>query len=94
MIYTKATQYSINPEKLKGFIDYLYIFTQKARMCETNLSFEYGLLSHENIIVVERWTTRSEFENFIKIPGFAKEIETIEKMSKNVKVLYELDLNR
>ncbi|TNK89981.1 antibiotic biosynthesis monooxygenase, partial [Mycoplasmopsis pullorum] len=29
MIYVRATLYTINPEKIKGFIDYLHIFVKK-----------------------------------------------------------------
>ncbi|SYV97029.1 Uncharacterised protein, partial [Mycoplasmopsis edwardii] len=55
MIYSKSFKYIINPEKLKGFIDYLYIFTQKVRMQETNLSFEYGLEGKDKIVILQRW---------------------------------------
>ncbi|MGZ9755520.1 antibiotic biosynthesis monooxygenase [Mycoplasma sp. 394] len=94
MIYTKATQYIINPEKMKGFIDYLYVFTQKTRMQETNLSFEYGIQADDKILVIERWSNFNEFDKFIKNPEFAKELQTLSKMSKAVNVIYQLSINR
>ncbi|QNM93582.1 antibiotic biosynthesis monooxygenase [Mycoplasma sp. Pen4] len=94
MIFAKATRYTINPEKLKGFIDYLYIFTKKARMKEENLSFEYALEAPDKILVLERWSTKLDYTNFINEEEFTKEIKTIEKMSKTVQSLYEVELIR
>ncbi|WP_027121063.1 antibiotic biosynthesis monooxygenase [Mycoplasma leonicaptivi] len=94
MIFSKTTRYIINPEKIKGFIDYLYIFTQKTRMQETNLSFEYGLEGKDRIVVIERWSTRQDYENFIKIDEYNNEINTIAKMASRVQTLFELNLER
>ncbi|SJZ55776.1 putative quinol monooxygenase [Mycoplasmopsis verecunda] len=92
MIYAKATRYIINPEKMKGFIDYLYILTKKTRMKEENLSFEYGLESEDKVLVIERWSSKATYESFIKIEEFKKEFATIRKMSKNVVNIYEIEL--
>ncbi|UWV77353.1 antibiotic biosynthesis monooxygenase [Mycoplasmopsis cynos] len=85
MIYSRSFKYIINPEKIKGFIDYLYVFTQKARMFETNLSFEYGLEGKDKIIVLQRWSTRQSYQDFINIPEFDKEIKTLEKCLRKLK---------
>ncbi|MBN4083240.1 antibiotic biosynthesis monooxygenase [Mycoplasma sp. CSL10137] len=94
MIYAQATIYTIDPEKLKGFIDYLYVFTQKTRMKEKNLSYEYGLMTEEKILVIQRWSTKQDYEDFINIEEFAKELKMLKKMSKNVKNLYQIELTR
>ncbi|WBP84254.1 antibiotic biosynthesis monooxygenase [Mycoplasmopsis edwardii] len=94
MIYSKSFKYIINPEKLKGFIDYLYIFTQKVRMQETNLSFEYGLEGKDKIVILQRWSTRNDYEQFIKQPEFDNELKTLEKMAKKTEILFDLDLER
>ncbi|EIE40481.1 hypothetical protein MCANUF31_01368 [Mycoplasmopsis canis UF31] len=94
MIYSKADRYIINPEKIKGFVDYLYIFTQKARMLETNLSFEYGLESKDKIIIQQRWSTKQNYEEFANNPEFKKELETLNQMSKRVDKLYDLEFER
>lgn len=43
MIFIKATLYKVASEKIKGFIDYLYVFVKKAQIQELNLSFEYAI---------------------------------------------------
>ncbi|MHA3785952.1 antibiotic biosynthesis monooxygenase family protein [Mycoplasma sp. Z244C] len=92
MIFAKATRYIINPEKMKGFIDYLYILTKKTRMKEENLSFEYGLEAEDKVLVIERWSSKQSFEQFNQLEEFKKEFGTIKKMSKTVQTVYELEL--
>ncbi|MFV8401205.1 MULTISPECIES: antibiotic biosynthesis monooxygenase family protein [unclassified Mycoplasma] len=92
MIFAKATRYIINPEKMKGFIDYLYILTKKTRMKEENLSFEYGLEAEDKVLVIERWSSKQSFEAFNQLEEFKKEFGTIRKMSKTVQNVYEIEL--
>ncbi|WLP85820.1 antibiotic biosynthesis monooxygenase [Mycoplasma seminis] len=92
MIFAKATRYIINPEKMKGFIDYLYILTKKTRMKEENLSFEYGLEAEDKVLIVERWSTKESYESFHKLEEFQREFNTIKKMSKIVQNVYEIEL--
>ncbi|MFV8475665.1 antibiotic biosynthesis monooxygenase family protein [Mycoplasma sp. VS424B] len=92
MIFAKATRYIINPEKMKGFIDYLYILTKKTRMKEENLSFEYGLEAEDKVLVIERWSSKQSFEAFNQLDEFKKEFGTIRKMSKTVQNVYEIEL--
>ncbi|MFV8473836.1 antibiotic biosynthesis monooxygenase family protein [Mycoplasma sp. SK341A] len=92
MIFAKATRYIINPEKMKGFIDYLYILTKKTRMKEENLSFEYGLEAEDKVLVIERWSSKQSFEAFNQLEEFKKEFGTIRKMSKTVQNIYEIEL--
>ncbi|WAM09059.1 hypothetical protein [Mycoplasmopsis cynos] len=63
-------------------------------MFETNLSFEYGLEGKDKIIVLQRWSTRQSYQDFINIPEFDKEIKTLEKMSKKIEILFDLELER
>ncbi|VEU76507.1 antibiotic biosynthesis monooxygenase [Mycoplasmopsis columboralis] len=90
MIFAKASLYQVNEEKLKGFIDYLYVLTKKTRMLANNLSFEYGFNGKE-VILIERWTNASDYENHIKTEEYSKELSTLAKMSKNVTVLYQME---
>ncbi|QGZ97313.1 antibiotic biosynthesis monooxygenase [Mycoplasma sp. NEAQ87857] len=91
MIFAKATLYVINPEKIKPFVDYLYVLTKKIRMVETNLSFEYGLRETGEIVVLERWSTRDVYNQFMTNKEFADEFETLSKMAKKSINLYEMD---
>ncbi|UUM20007.1 MULTISPECIES: putative quinol monooxygenase [unclassified Mycoplasma] len=90
MIFAKATLYQVKEEKLKGFIDYIYILTKKTRMLSNNLSFEYGF-NGKDIILFERWTSSQEYQNHIKTAEYSKELSSLEKMSKDVVVLYQMD---
>ncbi|QDF64771.1 antibiotic biosynthesis monooxygenase [Mycoplasma nasistruthionis] len=92
MIFAKATKYTINPEKLKVFIDYLFVLTKKTRVQEFNLSFEYALETNDKILILERWSTKEAYKNFIHLNEFKKELKTLEKMSKHTEVLYEVEL--
>ncbi|WP_036452449.1 putative quinol monooxygenase [Mycoplasma buteonis] len=89
MIFVKATTYVINPEKMKPFLDYIYVFSKKTRMLEMNLSFEYGIQNDDKVILVERWSSQEEYGKFTANPDFKKELETLNKMSKKVITLYE-----
>ncbi|MEE3928023.1 antibiotic biosynthesis monooxygenase [Mycoplasmopsis ciconiae] len=88
MIYTKATKYKVKDEKMKGFVDYLYVFVKKARMETQNLSFEYGLNDHDEVVVIQRWSSIQDEIDFANKPEFKKELETLEKMAKEVTTLY------
>ncbi|MEA4134461.1 antibiotic biosynthesis monooxygenase [Mycoplasma sp. 2045] len=92
MIFAKASRYVINPEKLKGFIDYLFILTKKTRMKEENLSFEYSVDPEGVVIVLERWSTRLDYEKFMQLEEFKQEFKTLNKMCKLVNTLYDVDL--
>lgn len=94
MIYAKATRYIINPEKTKMFVDYLYILTQKVRKLEKNLSFEYGLESRDKILIIQRWSTEADYENFESQEEFKKELETLNKMSLKVFEIFDLNIAR
>lgn len=87
MIFAKATLYVVNEEKLKGFIDYLYVLTKKTRMLSNNLSFEYGFVN-KNVVLIERWTSQKDYLSHIKTDEFSKELSTLEKMSKHINILY------
>ncbi|RIV17004.1 putative quinol monooxygenase [Mycoplasmopsis gallopavonis] len=89
MIFVKATTYVINPEKMKPFLDYLYVLTKKTRMLEMNLSFEYGIQEDDKVVLVERWSTEKDCQDYLRNPEFKEEIETLEKMSKKVINLYQ-----
>ncbi|UUD35943.1 antibiotic biosynthesis monooxygenase [Mycoplasmopsis citelli] len=90
MIFAKATLYQVKEEKLKGFVDYMFILTKKTRMLSNNLSFEYGF-NGKDIILFERWTSLQEYENHIKTQEYSKELSTLKKMSRGVVVLYSMD---
>ncbi|WP_025755627.1 putative quinol monooxygenase [Mycoplasmopsis cricetuli] len=90
MIFAKATRYQINEEKLKGFIDYLYVLTKKTRMLTNNLSFEYGF-DNKDIVIIERWTSDQDYEKHIKTDEYSKEFATLQKMSIKVTVLYQIN---
>lgn len=94
MIYSKATKYIVKEEKLKGFVDYLYVFVKKARMETQNLSFEYGLNETKEIIVLERWSTQNDSENFEKKEEIKKELDTLAKMATKTELIYSLDTIR
>ncbi|QDY87622.1 antibiotic biosynthesis monooxygenase [Mycoplasma anserisalpingitidis] len=94
MIYSKATKYIVKEEKLKGFVDYLYVFVKKARMETQNLSFEYGLNQTKEIIVLERWSTQNDSENFEKKEEIKKELDTLAKMATKTELIYSLDTIR
>ncbi|WP_406614510.1 antibiotic biosynthesis monooxygenase family protein [Mycoplasma corogypsi] len=90
MIFAKSTTYTINPEKMKPFLDYLFVLTKKVRMLELNLSFEYGIADDDKIVLVERWSSKQSYDDFAKIDEFKKELDTLAKMSKTVVVNFEL----
>lgn len=94
MIYSKATKYIVKEEKLKGFVDYLYVFVKKARMETQNLSFEYGLNQTKEIIVLERWSSQNDSENFEKKEEIKKELDTLTKMATKTELIYSLDTIR
>lgn len=94
MIYSKATKYIVKEEKLKGFVDYLYVFVKKARMETQNLSFEYGLNQTKEIIVLERWSSQNDSENFEKKEEIKKELDTLAKMATKTVLIYSLDTIR
>ncbi|QDY88073.1 antibiotic biosynthesis monooxygenase [Mycoplasma anserisalpingitidis] len=94
MIYSKATKYIVKEEKLKGFVDYLYVFVKKARMETQNLSFEYGLNQTKEIIVLERWSSQNDSENFEKKEEIKKELDTLAKMATKTELIYSLDTIR
>ncbi|TNK92907.1 antibiotic biosynthesis monooxygenase [Mycoplasmopsis pullorum] len=83
--------YTINPEKIKGFIDYLHIFVKKARMETQNLSFEYGLNSDSEIVLLERWSTKDDYLEFEKKEEMNRELKTLAKMALKVDVLYSFN---
>lgn len=91
MIFTKATKYNIQQEKMKVFVDYLYVFVKKARMETHNLSFEYGLNTNTEVVVLERWSSKQDFESFLKKEGINNEISTLEKMSIKTTLLYQFN---
>ncbi|AKA49808.1 antibiotic biosynthesis monooxygenase [Mycoplasmopsis gallinacea] len=94
MIYARATLYKVDEEKLKGFIDYLYIFAKKVCIQNTNLSFEYGLENKGDVYVIERWSTEEEYKKFIAEKEFKTELATLSKMAKNVHILYQMTTKR
>ncbi|QDY87008.1 antibiotic biosynthesis monooxygenase [Mycoplasma anserisalpingitidis] len=94
MIYSKATKYIVKEEKLKGFVDYLYVFVKKARMETQNLSFEYGLNQTKEIIVLERWSSQNDSENFEKKEEIKRELDTLAKMATKIELIYSLDTIR
>lgn len=94
MIYSKATKYIVKEEKLKGFVDYLYVFVKRARMETQNLSFEYGLNLSKEIIVLERWSSQKDLDFFEKKEEIKKELDTLSKMATKTEILYSLDTIR
>ncbi|AWX70069.1 antibiotic biosynthesis monooxygenase [Mycoplasmopsis anatis] len=94
MIYSKATKYIVKEEKLKGFVDYLYVFVKRARMETQNLSFEYGLNLSKEIIVLERWSSQKDSDFFEKKEEIKKELDTLSKMATKTEILYSLDTIR
>ncbi|EFF41293.1 antibiotic biosynthesis monooxygenase [Mycoplasmopsis alligatoris] len=94
MIFLRATKYELNPEKMKGFVDYLYIFVSKSRLETQNLSFEFGLNSESEVILVERWSSKSDYQAFIKKDEVKKELNVLEKMAYKTTELYAFDTIR
>ncbi|WP_426461246.1 putative quinol monooxygenase [Mycoplasma hafezii] len=91
MIFAKATTFIINPEKTKPFLDYMFVLSKKTRMLEMNLSFEYGLQSDDKVVLIERWSSLADYNNFVNDPNFSTEFKTLTKMAKKVSVLYEFE---
>ncbi|VEU70168.1 putative quinol monooxygenase [Mycoplasmopsis glycophila] len=89
MIFVRATKYVINPEKAKPFLDYLLVLTKKTRMLEMNLSFEYGMPAENEVVLLERWSSHKDYQNYISNKEFAVEIQTLSEMASKTLVLYE-----
>ncbi|ADE19609.1 putative quinol monooxygenase [Mycoplasma crocodyli] len=91
MIFSRAIKFELNPEKMKGFVDYLYIFVKKTRLETQNLSFEYGLNSESEVVLVERWSSEKDYKAFNKKEEVKKELSTLEKMAYKTTELYAFD---
>ncbi|AKB11044.1 antibiotic biosynthesis monooxygenase family protein [Mycoplasmopsis synoviae] len=94
MIFIKATLYKVASEKIKGFIDYLYVFVKKAQMQELNLSFEYAITKKDqevvSVLLVQRWTNKQAYEAFVTKEEFKKEFFTLKSFAKETSLVFEV----